>query len=447
MLHKYRVKNTGTIFFFDNKTNALFDVNKNQLSKTLVNKEQRQEINSECNEFHVEKIAKPTELKIILGHKCNFSCGYCVQSDVGNRAAPEKGFGKSAKNLDIVNTLISNLRSKLDLSRLVQVEVWGGETLLYWDQVKTILKEFDAPDFDFVMPTNGILLSQKHIDFLLELKGRTTIELSHDGPVQQKNRGKDYLHKLVDVFKKIEQNPDKVRCEIKTTITKNYYDFIEINNFFRDFFYSNKLTPYPIGFRPVWVYDTNSSNFSVQNDLDGYYEKLTTYLDKQIEQFKRLKRVDNDEMIESDLFHVSINDDYNNGVLYVSSKMKSELDYTPSTVCGMHQSDKLVVDVNGNIRACQNVGTDIFNGNILDFNNNTKAIKLKGILPNKHQPECHQCPVFLLCLSGCPLDFNKKFFDINCQVSKVHNKAILHSAFKLLFNDDVEYLGAEYEGN
>jgi radical SAM protein with 4Fe4S-binding SPASM domain len=179
----------------------------------------------------------------------------------------------------------------------------------------------------------------------------------------------------------------------------------------------------------------------VDKVLSLYGDELKIYLDKQIDQFKRLKRVDSEEMLESELFHITINEDDNNGVLELSSKMRSELDYTPSTVCGMHQSDKLVVDISGNIRSCQNVGTDVFNGNILDFNEQNNIMKLKGIQPNKHQDRCHECPVFLLCLSGCPLDFNQEFFDINCKVSMTHNTTMLHSAFKMLFGSDVEWLG------
>lgn len=441
MLHKYKVIDTGTIFFFDNKTNALFDKNKKQLSQHLGNREQRQDKNSESNELYVEKTNKPSEIRIVLGHKCNFSCGYCVQSDVGDHAKPEKGFKQEVKNLSGAKTLISNLR-KLDLSILEQIEFWGGETLLYWNQVKELMAEFDEPGFDFVIITNGVLFRKEHLDFLLNIKGRTTITFSHDGPMQEKNRGKDYLSTMVEHFRAMEDFPEKIRCEMQCTITKKYFNFIETNDFFRDFFKKHDLKPIPLVLKPVWVYDKLSERHAVNNVLPNYGNELKRYLDKQINQFKRLKRVESEEMLESELFHITINDDDNNGVLALSGKMRSELDYTPSTVCGMHQNDKLVVDINGNIRSCQNVGTDIYNGNILDFED-SDSVRLKGIHPNKHQDKCHSCPVFLLCLSGCPLDFNQEFFDVNCNISMTHNTTVLHSAFKLLFGGDVEWLGAE----
>ena len=75
----------------------------------------------------------PEVIKILLGDACNFRCAYCRQK-IHNR--------KEKINYDVLNNFIHLLLKYLDLSNLKKVEFWGGEPLLYWDEIQYLKNKF-----------------------------------------------------------------------------------------------------------------------------------------------------------------------------------------------------------------------------------------------------------------------------------------------------------------
>lgn len=433
------VKDTGLEFFYSTKTNALYDKNKNLLSNRLGDRSNGQAPN-ESSDGPVVKVNSPREIKIVFGHKCNYACGYCVQKDIGDHSSQHPSKEEVSARAKL---LIHNIQEALDLHRLEQIELWGGEIFLFWNDVKAVMRAFDKPDFDFVMPTNGTLLREEHIDFFSTLKGRVTLEIGHDGPMHELTRGPDFLDRKAPVLKYMEGFPDKVRAQFTVVVSRNNFKFLEINDYFADFYKRNNLKPIPIFFMPIIVYDQHSRNHSV-GDIKEYGKHLTTYLNAQLDQFRRLKRVTDDRLIQSALFHVDQDGDDNNGVLQMAAKMRSELDTWSSTICGMHQMDKLVIDISGNIKGCQNVGESVYNGNIVDFIKDPSPKVVRGVSTEaQKREECQKCPVLLQCFGGCPLEFDSDSFDMNCQLSKTHNMVRLLMAFKVIFGGDVMWLGLE----
>ncbi len=336
-------------------------------------------------------------------------------------------------------TNLLNKIKTLDLSNLEQVEFWGGETLLYWENVKPLMEFFDKPEMDFVIPTNGTPLQIDHIDFLKNLQGRTTIELSHDGPLHDITRGPNPLDKLIPVFYEVEKYPEQIRFIISVTISNLSYDLIDINKFFSNWFHSHIIKPIPLYFRPVWAYDLNSSQYNLEKVLVNYEKILRKYLDLQIEQFKKNNnKIVNRPMLESQLFHIPIEDDSNYGIVAIASSFKQSYNKTFATVCGQQSKEILTFDFMGNIRACQNVGSETFNGNILDDN-----YSIKGFSVIKRET-CLSCPVFNLCLGGCPLDEvkdNDEYFESNCKANFVHYGVMLEKSLELLFGEKIERVG------
>lgn len=426
MRHRFRLKGTDLVFTYDNITNVIHDWNGNQITKPngLPQKPIRE---------NVVKHNRPKEIKIVLGQSCNYSCGYCLQRDIGDHS-------RKAKSWD-ADALIARMKAMLYLDDLEQLELWGGETLLWWDEMKKIISAFDRPEFDFVFPTNGTILNAQHVEYLAGIQGRTTIELSHDGPKHEELRGRDFLPGLVPVLKLMEDYPEKMRVVFSVTITNRSYDLNALNDYFRDFFTNNGLKPIPVMFRPVWAYDKLSKEFSLHDVLEDYRNVLSSYLDRHISQFRRLKKVTDDEMLQSHLFHITQDDDENHGILQIASNFRYEMNRDGETVCGMHADDHLTIDHLGNIRACQNVGSETFNGNILDFAADDE-ISVSG-LSVKRKEKCLKCPVYSFCLSGCPLDLNDDIFDINCRIHYTHHIVMLLKSLQILFNREVEWLGEE----
>jgi len=441
MLHKFKVKDTGTVFYYSNETNALYDKYKNLLSNPLGKLDNAQAPNEVTSDGRVVKSSAPREIKIVFGHKCNFSCSYCTQRDIGDHDAEHMPRAEARTKATL---LIDKMKNSLDLSRLEQLELWGGEILLYWPEVQEVMLAFDRPDFDFVLPTNGTLLKESHIDFFRSLQGRVTVELSHDGPKHELTRGPDFFDKkAAPVLRYVEQFPNKVRVVLNCVLSKNNFNLRQMNDFFREFFIRHNLKPIPIIFLPLIVYDRVSRRQSFEDDVDEYGARLKEFLDDHIAQFKRLGKVTDDEMIQTALFHVVQDGDDNNGILQWAAKMRSELHNLESTICGMHQVDKLVIDIEGNLKACQNVGESVDNGNITDFVIDTTPKIINGMNTQHGADKCTKCPVFLQCLRGCPLDINAESFEVNCKLSTVHNMTKLLAAMKIVWNSDVEWLGAD----
>lgn len=437
MLHKFEAVNTGTVFYFDNVTNALYNGKRERLSMTLGNRENRQAPNP-VHKGGVTKSSAPTEIKVVFGHKCNYSCSYCVQKDMGDHAEEKM---KSADVKTRAEKLIQSMKENLDLSSLEQMELWGGEIFLYWDDVKEVIRAFDRPGFDWVIPTNGTLLTKKHIEHFASLQGRVTLEISHDGPVHEKVRGPDFLQRKADVFRMIEDNPEKVRATLNIVVSRDNFDFFAINEYFRAYFAEQNLKPWPLTFLPLIVYKENSKMSAFHAEIEDYRKSLDAFLDSHIQQMKATGGVRDAELLQTTLFHINGYGDDNYGVLQLAARMRSELDQLESSICGMHQTNKLVVDINGNIKPCQNARAAQSTINISQFNETKKEFVIAEMTPTPLRDVCKKCPVRLQCLGGCLLNISDESFALNCELSKAHNMTMLLSAFKVIFNSPVRWHG------
>jgi sulfatase maturation enzyme AslB (radical SAM superfamily) len=79
---KFTVDDNGTVFYYSNYDNGLYDENKNPLTKVAEADDDYIEVVSETRSR--TKSNKPYWIRILLGHACNYSCSYCMQKDIGN---------------------------------------------------------------------------------------------------------------------------------------------------------------------------------------------------------------------------------------------------------------------------------------------------------------------------------------------------------------------------
>lgn len=118
----------------------------------------------------------------------------------------------------------------------IKIDFFGGEPLLQMDLIKIILDGVrDDGNIKLFMPTNGLLLDDEKINFLIE--NNIEISLSFDGLWQDRNRlqlnGRGTLHRFLekrDMFRKI----PGVNCH--TMITKGCYNLLENHLWIRDNF-------------------------------------------------------------------------------------------------------------------------------------------------------------------------------------------------------------------
>lgn len=421
-LTKFEIVRTGEFFYYENSNNGLYTATMQPLSLPFVEPENWAELKNRFGATHVVK--NPETIKISLGQGCNYSCGYCMQKDIGNpNERPPNG---------LTPMLIKNIRRHLDLSELVRFELWGGETLLYWRDMVPIMEEFDREGVTWYIPTNGTPLHHKHIDFFKQLKGNVAMGISHDGPGHEALRGKEFLHRKVDIFQRIHAEcPTKVMYSFNPVISRTNYDLFQINDFFAEYLDRNGLPRKQLSYELGRVYDRKMAENSTHHVISGehiprYKEIVTQYLNAHVDQFKQYGETRDGPLLANNLFHTGM------GVLEYARTLHTQKVPLLRTNCGVDDSRLITMDLMSNVRTCQNVDESYNGGNLLYL----KGIKIQQVNLNRDD-HCGTCEVRRLCKSSCPLDLGKAVHYTNCAIEKIHYRAIQLATFKLLFNSDV----------
>lgn len=138
----------------------------------------------------LKKLRKSNLMQIALNvtHKCNLNCDYCYGGD-GSYGGPAIHMSKDTAR-QAVDFL---MKASGDLANC-RITFFGGEPLLNFDLVKYVVQYAKKEalrykkKIHFGMTTNGVLLDDDKIDFLI--KENIEVTFSFDGPkkVQDKNR-------------------------------------------------------------------------------------------------------------------------------------------------------------------------------------------------------------------------------------------------------------------
>jgi len=442
-LHKFKVKNSNTIFYYDNIWNSLLDSNKNKLSKEHSMPEKYVEFIRSRNADKTKVIKKsnaPIMVKVALGQKCNYSCGYCSQTELGDNSPERWGKSKRAMEIEQAKILIENISKYLDFSRLQRLELWGGETLIYWEEVKLFMEAFDREGLVWYIPTNGSLITQDKIDFWKTCKGTITLGLSHDGYAHTTTRGREFLDDKVTEIRAMQEANPKIQFSFNPVISKENMDLFKLNDFFVNWTRENKLSNIPLSMELITVYNLaeargDSKSWAItDNNLNVYQDILQKYLKAHKEQFVTEK---NKSFVAGDLAWCSMAET-GFGFIPYAKTLREEDSLMIGANCQADQEGQLTIDLLGNVKTCQNVGAEFKYGHI----SNIQEAAVEGLDTNKN-PRCQDCKVKFLCNSGCPIVQPDEVFDINCALYKVHYGEIQNAAFELIFNDEVEYLGLD----
>lgn len=414
---KFTLKD-GREFFYCNWDNAIYDSDKNLLSAKQEVTQEYRDIIKEVRTIH--KKNNPMWLRILMGHACNYSCAYCMQKDIGNPDEREK--------IKTTDKLIDQIKRNIDFSRIQKIDLWGGETLLYWKTMTELMSEFDREGLTWFIPTNGTPLMMKHIEFFKTLKGNVTLGISHDGPAHERLRGKEFLYNKIEVLKALQEN--NIQFSFNPVISNTNFNLYDINKFFYDFCEQSGLDVNKTGL--TWVIghnygdgDGNSSSHVVSGDnLKQFSTIIKSFIDDCIDQkFNGVNnRLLNNSLIDSDL-----------GVINYAKLLRNQILPTYVTSCGADDAGVLTLDMNGNIRTCPHTDETHISGHV----ENIEKAALTKIDINRYDSHCNSCEVFRLCKSNCPIETTDEVFYTNCAIEKVYNKAIQNKSFSLIFKSDV----------
>ena len=416
MLIPYKTE-SGVKFFVDNQSMTLYkgDGTSPLFSSSVpTNPELEGRFNS------VTKSNKPETLRVSLGQACNYSCSYCSQKDLGD---PTERPPRLASM-----TFVDSLQRNLDITGLKKIELWGGETLLYWNDIVNIIDNLDREDLTWYLPTNGTPLMMKHVEYLSGIKGRVGIGISHDGPGHERLRGKEFLYKKVDVLRAMQETKGKVQFGFNPVISSTNYDLMWMNTFFRSFLDVAGLDPVSMNFELCRAYGEQGSSTNVikDGDLPLYRESLGKFLDAHLKQFKEKGYTRSGEMLMTNLFHTGL------GVIPLAQSFKEETTPITKTNCGVDDSKLISLELDGSVKVCQNTDSRYIKGNIDKIDD----VVMTGV-KYRVDGDCNSCPVVRLCKGSCPIDTGDQNFLMNHNVELVHYSEILTAALRLLFSSEV----------
>lgn len=64
-------------------------------------------------------------------------------------------------------------------------------------------------------------------------------------------------------------------------------------------------------------------------------------------------------------------------------------------------------------------------------------IKNIDLTRKDRKDHCYNCPVYRICKSSCPIDFDDTVFKINCAIEKTAYSTMQQKAFSLLLNQEM----------
>lgn len=200
-------------------------------------------------------------LLVVLSEKCNLNCTYCGVDKWSKKAIDPYLYLEEFRKMRAAYP-----------DETIKIDFFGGEPLLQMDLIATILEEVNQDNnIKLFMPTNGLLLDEEKVDFLV--KNNIEVSISFDGLWQDRNRlqlnGKPTLERFVEKQYLFSRLPG-VSCH--TMIYKDCYNLLENHLFIRNNFgFNPELTLV----RDVGVWDRNS----VDKLLAGIEEMFDWYIE------------------------------------------------------------------------------------------------------------------------------------------------------------------------
>ena len=160
-----------------------------------------------------------SELTFIITKECNLNCEYCSQRHI--KDIPDKKY---------INQLTDNFNKiKLFLNDFVYIDLFGGEPLLYQNELKYLINFLRDQEnklnktFKIRVFTNGIL-QIKDLEYFE--KNKIVFSISFDGLGDKRGKNKGYIIENIKVLNKLNLI-DKISFSILNPLNnyllKNYY--------------------------------------------------------------------------------------------------------------------------------------------------------------------------------------------------------------------------------
>lgn len=317
-------------------------------------------------------------VKIQMGLRCNYSCGYCNQA-AGRLAESDRPQGDADR---LVQSLAMVLRDHQGDGGNVSFEFWGGEPFVYWRTFKPLAETLRGmfPQAGMLVVTNGSLLDMDKVEWLDRMGFR--VVMSHDGPGQHV-RGADpladpaRLEVIRDLYRRLRP---QCRIGFNCVLTLANPSLLAVLDVLRD-----RMDD------PAVVLSTEG--IALAQDPAAAMLMPRTEADHRTLRRSLLAECKTDEAIyQVFTIHQTLTD-------FFRALERGRPAEALGQKCGMDKPDTIAVDLDGNIVTCQNVGAS--NGHRIGHIDDLPGVRLTTATHWSHIETCLSCPVVQLCKGAC----------------------------------------------
>jgi uncharacterized protein len=322
-------------------------------------------------------------IKVQMGFACNMACKYCSQNNLRAHATlREKGLSRAQRFIENIPRWFSG--GKSGDGDGAKLEFWGGETLLYWPEVRFLTEKLRDlyPKLQLGLITNGTLIKDEMISFAAEHQLHFVI--SHDGPGFNEARGRDPLRhspsreSIRRLFQKL--NPLGL-VSFNATVTNKNFSLKKIRRHIAEgievpetdvLLTMDLMTPYDQ--QGMQYVISEEERQQIQEEV--FYE-LATLSPRDLHLGQLSKRLGQ----------------------FFSSLAGAQPLSSVGQMCEMDLPSSLAVDLDGNVLTCQNTTTS--GGHRIGKVEQLEDVRLTTSYHWSHRQECPQCPVVHLCRGSC----------------------------------------------
>ncbi|QDV52352.1 radical SAM/SPASM domain-containing protein [Gimesia fumaroli] len=331
---------------------------------------------------------KPRRIQMLMAEGCNLGCRYCYQWRNGTNQKHTLMPWPVAKQS--VDYLVWRSGNRNDL----QVTFFGGEPLLNYPMIKRVvnycktIEKTSNKQFTFELITNGTLLSEDVVDFIVEHRFLLFISLDGWREMHEYNRpamdGQGSYDTIVRnaVYANKQYEKHKLPLiKIRANLTNRYHDKKKVSQFFEELGF--KL----IGIGPIepLPHGDPSPAALTEEQMDALAEKSEQDLLDVVETLKRREHVGPFEMRK---LHQARRPLKKNGTLGVT--------------CGVCRNTT-VVDNRGNMYPCHRYGEmqEYVIGHISSGLDRALVMKYYQKINAHTTKDCHDCWIRDYCSGGC----------------------------------------------
>lgn len=364
--------------------------------------------------------AMPAVDHFVIGvtEQCNLRCAYCCYSGHYANSRTHSTKRMTEKDIDDVYAFVDGF----SVVRPLHIAFYGGEALTNLSVVRYAIdhgKRLWGDEVVFSLSTNGVLLSNKLLDWIVQ--ENVSLDVSLDGPktindrqrVDADGRGSfDRVHQALAYLQ--EKYPSYLESKVRLLMTLvSRSDVVEIARLWDEDVLLRTISPSKIsGLSP---------NFAA-NIEKAEYERVKAFFEDLLETYKK-----HPDWVVIRKYLLDCIDDWK------VRPIMDALDAVPLSTC-MPANNKLYIDTDGQIAVCEKIADKYRIGNIYEGIDWDKANALAKDYYDKRYLRCKTCPAVRMCYQCLTnIEFNDEQWDVLC-----HNDRVFTEVYFWLFCEMAE---------